>query len=147
MQAGADEDKIQEVPAWRESRRFSEMERAALEYAEAMTITGQRVSDELFARLRSHFDEAQIVELTAVVALENFRSKFNVPLGVESQGICVLGKSVSRTAGRRTSEAAADILSGCAAVLRGSPSVSNGVTELGHSGPGRSPSPGFSPAN
>jgi len=90
MQAGADEDKIQEVPAWRESRRFSEMERAALEYAEAMTITGQRVSDELFARIRSLFDEAQIVELTAAVALENFRSKFNVPLGIEAQGFCIL---------------------------------------------------------
>lgn len=90
MQAGADEDKIREVPGWRESRRFSEMERAALEYAEAMTITGQRVSDELFARLRSLFDEAQIVELTAAIALENFRSKFNVPLGIESQGFCLL---------------------------------------------------------
>jgi len=92
MQAGADEDKISEVPTWRESRRFSEMERTALEYAEAMTITGQRVSDELFARIRTFFDEAQIVELTAAVALENFRSKFNVPLGIESQGFCVLPK-------------------------------------------------------
>jgi alkylhydroperoxidase family enzyme len=55
-----------------------------------MTITGQRVSDELFARLQGSFDEAQIVELTAAVALENFRSKFNVPLGVEAQGFCVL---------------------------------------------------------
>ena len=92
MQAGADEDKISEVPTWRESSRFSEMERTALQYAEAMTITGQRVSDELFARIRSFFDEAQIVELTAAVALENFRSKFNVPLGIESQGFCVLPK-------------------------------------------------------
>jgi alkylhydroperoxidase family enzyme len=90
MQAGADEDKIREVPAWRESRRFSEMERVALEYAEAMTITGQRVGDELFARIRSLFDEAQIVELTAAVALENFRSLFNVALGVEAQGFCML---------------------------------------------------------
>ncbi len=90
MQTGADEEKIREVPGWRESPRFSEMERAALEYAEAMTITGQRVGDELFARLRSFFDEGQIVELTAAVALENFRSKFNVPLGVESQGFCIL---------------------------------------------------------
>jgi len=90
MQTGADEDKIREVPAWRESRRFSEMERVALEYAEAMTITGQRVSDELFGRVRAIFDEAQTVELTAAVALENFRSKFNVPLGVEAQGFCLL---------------------------------------------------------
>jgi alkylhydroperoxidase family enzyme len=91
MQTGADEDKIREVPGWRESPRFSEMERVALEYAEAMTITGQRVGDELFARLRALFDEAQIVELTAAVALENFRSKFNVPLQIEAQGFCVLG--------------------------------------------------------
>ena len=93
MQAGASDDKIRQVPTWRESALFSEMERAALEYAEAMTITGQRVNDELFARLRSHFDEAQIVELTAAVALENFRSKFNVPLGIESQGFCVPPKA------------------------------------------------------
>ena len=90
MQTGADEDKMREVPTWRESARFSPMERAALEYAEAMTITGQRVSDELFARVRSFFDEAQVVELTAAVALENFRSKFNVPLGIEAQGFCVI---------------------------------------------------------
>jgi len=55
-----------------------------------MTITGQKVSEELFAEVRRHFSEAQIVELTAAVALENFRSKFNVALGVESQGFCVL---------------------------------------------------------
>jgi alkylhydroperoxidase family enzyme len=90
MQTGTDEDKIREVPGWRESPRFSEMERVALEYAEAMTITGQRVGDELFARLRALFDEAQIVELTAAVALENFRSLFNVALGVEAQGFCLL---------------------------------------------------------
>jgi alkylhydroperoxidase family enzyme len=90
MQAGADEDKVREIPTWRESRRFSDAERVAFEYAEAMTITGQRVSDDLFARLKGCFDEPQIVELTAAVALENFRSKFNVPLGVESQGFCFL---------------------------------------------------------
>jgi alkylhydroperoxidase family enzyme len=90
MQAGADEEKIRQVPTWRESRLFSEMERAALEYAERMTITGEKVTDELWRRLRAHFTEAQMVELTAAVALENFRSKFNVPLGVEAQGFCVL---------------------------------------------------------
>ena len=55
-----------------------------------MTITGQKVSNELFAEVRRHFSEAEVVELTAAVALENFRSKFNVALGVESQGFCVL---------------------------------------------------------
>lgn len=55
-----------------------------------MTITGQKVSEDLFAEVRRHFSEPQVVELTAAVALENFRSKFNVALGVESQGFCVL---------------------------------------------------------
>ena len=90
MQAGADEEKIRQVPTWRETSLFSDMERAALEYAERMTITGEKVTEELWTRLRSHFSESQMVELTAAVALENFRSKFNVPLGVEAQGFCVI---------------------------------------------------------
>ena len=90
MQAGAGEDKIRQVPMWRQSELFSHMERAVLEYAERMTITGEKVSDELWARLRNYFSEAQLVELTAAVALENFRSKFNVPLGIEPQGFCAL---------------------------------------------------------
>jgi len=90
MQAGADEEKIRQVPTWRESSLFSDVERGALEYAERMTITGEKVTEELWARLSSHFSESQMVELTAAVALENFRSKFNVPLGVEAQGFCVI---------------------------------------------------------
>jgi alkylhydroperoxidase family enzyme len=90
MQAGASDDKIRQVPTWRESSLFSPVERDALEYAERLTVTGDKVTDELFARLRGHFSEAQMVELTAVVAIENFRSKFNPPLGIEAQGFCVL---------------------------------------------------------
>jgi alkylhydroperoxidase family enzyme len=90
MQAGATDDKIRQVPAWRDSDLFSALEKDALEYAEKMTITGEQVTDELWGRLRGHFSEAQLVELTAAVAVENFRSKFNVPLGVEAQGFCVI---------------------------------------------------------
>lgn len=90
MQSGATEDKIRAVDQAATSPLFDEAERAALAYAEAMTTTGQRVGDELFARVRTHFGEAQVVELTAAIALENFRSKFNVPLGVEAQGFCPL---------------------------------------------------------
>lgn len=78
------------VRRWRDSPLFGEAERAALEYAERMTVTGESVDDALFARLRAHFDEAQIVELTAAVAFENFRSKFNPALGIEAQGFCPL---------------------------------------------------------
>ena len=80
--------KLPEVTRWRDSRLFSEAERLALEYAERMTITGQSVDDALFDRLRQHYGEAQIVELTAAIAFENFRSKFNPPLGIKAQGFC-----------------------------------------------------------
>ena len=90
MQAGASEEKIRRVAEAASSPLFTESERVALEYAETMTVTGRRVGDELFARLRAAFAEAEIVELTAAVALENFRSKFNVALGIEAQGFCVI---------------------------------------------------------
>ena len=90
MHEGVSEEKIAQVAQGATSPLFSETERAALAYAEAMTITGRRVDDALFARVRAHFSEAQIVELTAAVALENFRSKFNMALGIEAQGFCVL---------------------------------------------------------
>ena len=80
--------KVAELADWRASRLFGEQEKAALDYAEHMTITGQRVDDALFARLKQHFSEAQIVELTAVVALENFRSRFNPALAIAAQGFC-----------------------------------------------------------
>ena len=90
MQAGASDEKVRAVESAEKSALYAESERAAIAYAEAMTITGQRVSDALFARVRACFDEAQVVELSAAVALENFRSKFNVALGIEAQGFCRL---------------------------------------------------------
>jgi alkylhydroperoxidase family enzyme len=83
-------EKLAEVATWRDSKLFSEAERVALEYAECITYTDRRVDDALFAEVKKHFTEAQIVELTAIVALENFRSKFNPPLGIEAQGFCLV---------------------------------------------------------
>jgi alkylhydroperoxidase family enzyme len=82
--------KLAELADWRGSPAFNDFERVALEYAERITYTDQKVDDELFARVRKHFNEQQVVELTAAVALENFRSKFNPTLGVEAQGFCLL---------------------------------------------------------
>ncbi len=62
-------------------------ERAALEFADTMTITGRDVSDELFARLREFYDEDALIELTATIAWENASSKFNRALRVPSQGL------------------------------------------------------------
>ena len=84
------EAKLAELADWRKSRAFSDLERVALEYAERITYTDQKVDDALFDRVKRHFSEPQIVELTAAVALENFRSKFNPTLGIEAQGFCLL---------------------------------------------------------
>ena len=91
-QGEAGEDKLLQAATWRASQAFSAAERVALEYAERMTITGQKVDDALFQRLKQHFAEAAIVELTAAIALENFRSKLNPALGVEAQGFCLVPK-------------------------------------------------------
>ena len=90
MRNGASEEKVLAVESWATSAHYTEAERVALEFAEAMTITDRRMSDELFARARKHYSEAELVELAAAVALENFRSKFNVALGVEAQGFCTI---------------------------------------------------------
>ena len=85
-------DKLAELLTWRDSRLFSDAERVALEYAERITYTDQQVDEALFAKVKQHFDEPQIVELTAAIAFENFRSKFNPPLGIEAQGFCMVPK-------------------------------------------------------
>ena len=56
-----------------------------LEFADAMTITGREVSDALYARIREHFDDDAVVELTEIVAWENASSKFNRALRIPSQ--------------------------------------------------------------
>ncbi len=85
-------EKLAEVTTWRESTLFSEAERLALEYAERITYTDRRVDDALVAELKNHYSDAQIVELTAAIAMENFRSKFNPALGIEAQGFCMVPK-------------------------------------------------------
>jgi len=70
---------------------FSDRERAALAYAEAITDSARGVDDALFERLRQSFSEQGIVELTALIAFQNMSSKFNAALGVPAQGFCTTG--------------------------------------------------------
>ncbi len=85
-------EKLAEVTTWRDSTLFSEAERLALEYAERITYTDRKVDDALVDQLKKHYSDAQIVELTAAIAMENFRSKFNPALGIEAQGFCMVPK-------------------------------------------------------
>jgi alkylhydroperoxidase family enzyme len=84
---GISDRKLLALQEFANSPLFDEREKTALEYADAMTITGRDVSDELFARLQAYFDENAIVELTAIIAFENSSSKFNRALRVPSQGL------------------------------------------------------------
>jgi alkylhydroperoxidase family enzyme len=83
---GIPEEKLRAVLNWRESDVFTPLERLVMEYAEAASATPVAVTDELVEQLRQHLDEAQIVELAMMVAVENQRSRFNAALGLHSQG-------------------------------------------------------------
>jgi alkylhydroperoxidase family enzyme len=62
---------------------FAPRERAALEFAEALTRDSNHVGDELFARLRQYFDEGEVVEIAAVAGLFNYFNRFNNALQME----------------------------------------------------------------
>lgn len=85
-EAGVGEDDLRELPAYRTSDRFSELEKLVLDYATGASRSPVDVPDALFDRMRSEFDEAQLVELTNIIALENYRARFNWAFGIEGQG-------------------------------------------------------------
>ncbi len=82
---GVSQEKILALADYGNSEHYSELERCALHYADAMTYSDEDVSDDLFAQLQQHFNEQQVIELTAVIAWENASSKFNRALRVPSQ--------------------------------------------------------------
>ena len=84
--AGVTEEQLRDFHNYRTSPLYSTEERLVMEYAEELTSDHVDVPDELFARLREHFDDEQIVELTAAIAIENFRARFNNALGIEPAG-------------------------------------------------------------
>ena len=79
-------EKIRDTANWRDSKVFSDLELLVMEYAEAMTATPPRVTDTMAEALLGHLNEAQLVELTAIIAVENLRSRINSALGLTAQG-------------------------------------------------------------
>jgi AhpD family alkylhydroperoxidase len=88
LQRGASMEKVTALPQWRDSSLFDERERAALDYAEAMTRSDIQVEDRHIAALRRHYDDDAIIELSALIAFQNLSSKFNAALAVAPQGFC-----------------------------------------------------------
>jgi alkylhydroperoxidase family enzyme len=83
---GIPEDKLQAISRYADHPGFTPRERAALAYAEMVTISPNDITDEQFAELRRYFSDREIVELTAQAALENFRARFNRSLRIEEAG-------------------------------------------------------------
>ncbi|MET9647438.1 carboxymuconolactone decarboxylase family protein [Streptomyces syringium] len=83
---GMAHEKLHDVPRWRESEVYTPLERDVMEYAEAMTATPPTVEDDLVGRLRQHLGDEGLVELTAMVAVENLRSRVNAAFGLAGQG-------------------------------------------------------------
>lgn len=70
---------------------FDERERAALEFADAVTLRSAAIEADVSERLQRLFDTDAIVELTALIAFQNLSAKFNAALGVPPQGFCRIG--------------------------------------------------------
>jgi hypothetical protein len=87
---GISDHKLIAIDGFRESDLFTPAQKAALRYAEEMSRTPVDVPDDLFDELRRHFDDRGIVELTAMIAFENTRARFNRALHIESDGLCML---------------------------------------------------------
>ena len=86
-QLGVSDEKILALGDYATSPLYTEAERVALEYADAITLNDRDVGDDLFARIRRFYDDDAVVELTEIVAWENASSKFNRALRIPSQGL------------------------------------------------------------
>jgi AhpD family alkylhydroperoxidase len=100
-------EKLRAIEEFLTNPAFTERERAALAYAGEATRR-KKVSDETFQRLRQHFNDREIVEITLLNAVENFYNLINLPLEIESDGLCALVP-------RRAAGAATNLPTGAAA--------------------------------
>ncbi|TVQ17309.1 MAG: carboxymuconolactone decarboxylase family protein, partial [Spirochaetaceae bacterium] len=91
LRAAGAEAKATDVAGWRDSDLYSPRERAALDYAEAVTDRCASVGDAEVDALRAHFTDDQIAALTAWIAFQNMSAKFNAALGAEEYGFCRIG--------------------------------------------------------
>jgi AhpD family alkylhydroperoxidase len=85
-QWGLSDEELLALPSYRSSALFSDLDKLVLDYAVGLSRTPVDVPDALFAELRAHLDEAQLVELTHVIALENLRGRFNRAMGIGAAG-------------------------------------------------------------
>ena len=86
VKQGVPAEKLTDVLTYRESPHFDERERAAMEFCERTIRDDLDMSDECLIRLREHFSQAEIVELTFIIGYQTFASKFAKALRLAPQG-------------------------------------------------------------
>ncbi len=86
LKLGESKKKLADLPNFSTSPLFTEPERTALRYAEAITYSDQEVTDEIFSSLKNHYTDDEIVEITAIIAFQNCSTKFNNALKIPFQG-------------------------------------------------------------
>ncbi len=96
LKRGADREKLQQLDVFETSSLFTEREKAALSYAEAVTFSDQQPTINQFSRLRREYSDDSIIELTGLIAFQNLSSKFNAALGVAPQGFCNIKPPLSK---------------------------------------------------
>lgn len=82
-------DKVNALDGYARNPIFTEAERAALDYIKEATVDKQ-VTDDTFARMKEHYTDVEIAEITVINAAENFYNLVNVPLEIETDGLCAL---------------------------------------------------------
>jgi 4-carboxymuconolactone decarboxylase len=92
--SGLSDEELLALPHYQASPLFSDKEKVALDYAVAVTRTPVEVTDELMDQVKTHFNEKQIVEMTAIMMLANV-NRFNAAFGIGSAGfsegmVCVM---------------------------------------------------------
>ena len=83
---GLDMERLKDIDNYATSPHFTDDERAAITYADAMTTDPHTVTDEQIADLRARFGDAGVVELTYQIGVENMRARMNTALGITEQG-------------------------------------------------------------
>jgi AhpD family alkylhydroperoxidase len=83
---GLDVDRLKNIDSYANSALFTDDERAAIAYADAMTTDPHTVTDEQVAHLRARFGDAGVIELTYQIGVENMRARMNTALGITEQG-------------------------------------------------------------
>jgi AhpD family alkylhydroperoxidase len=83
---GLDIERLKDIDNYATSQHFTDDERAAIAYADAMTTDPHTVTDEQVADLRARFGEDGVIELTYQIGIENMRARMNTALGITEQG-------------------------------------------------------------